>query len=174
MFQFKKTISKVDREGEYNDSTIYMVTFDDGEQRKLFTKSVPPAIGSVLEYNVTAKGNISLAQPREGGFGGGKSFGGGYKKDPAKDALIVRQVALKSAVEFAAVHALKTDQVLQVAEKFNTWIMAETKKAEENAVSSPQQHFGGTPAASTPAPVAQVPTGTSAATSNATNDDLPF
>lgn len=172
MFQFKKTIQNVVKEGDYQDNAIYMITFEDGEQRKLFTKSVPPAIGSVLEYNVTAKGNLSLAVPREGGFnGGGRSYGGGgYKKDPAKDALIVRQVALKSAVEFAAIHSLKTDDVLKVAEKFNTWIMAETKTESNNAVNSQSNHFA--PAA--PASSAQAAPAQTTAASNATNDDLPF
>lgn len=171
MFQHKNKIQNVVKEGDYQDNAIYLVTFDNGEQRKLFTKSVPPAIGTELEYNVTAKGNISLALPRDnfggGGFGQKKSFGGGSYNNPAKDALIVRQVALKAAVEFAAIHNLKTDDVLKVAVKFNDWMMEETKAEASNVVSSQQNHFA--PAAAPAAPVQ-----TNAVSSNATSDDLPF
>jgi hypothetical protein len=49
----------------------------------------------------------------------------------------VRQVALKAAVEFAAIHNLKAEHTLQAAEMFNTWINAGKKKEEAPAPPQP-------------------------------------
>ena len=58
--------------------------------------------------------------------------GGGSKQD-----LIVRQVALKSAVEFSQGRNYGCDLVLEVAEIFNNWVNQKDTKTPEVKAPSP-------------------------------------
>lgn len=64
-----------------------------------------------------------------------KSNGSGWKRDPEEGRLIVRQTALKAAVEFAAAHP--TEDVLLLADTFVAWVYGEAVEAAAATKSSP-------------------------------------
>ncbi len=66
----------------------------------------------------------------------------GWRRDPAESSLILRQVALKAAVEYERYNddQLKTvDQVLRVAETFNDWLHERLPERGQNVAKSPEQ-----------------------------------
>ena len=125
------TIKDVMFQKEWNGMSIYKLTMDNGQSGDIFTKGWEPKAGDSLTYTYDVeKSRIKRQNPNYQGGGsapsGGGGYSGGYKGNSGggKDKLIVRQVALKAAVEFAAIHSLKAEHTLQAAEMFNTWINA--------------------------------------------------
>ena len=145
---------------EWNGLQIYKLTMDNGQTGDIFAKSWEPKVGEEITYTYDVeKSRMKRQNPNfqgaaaPSGYKSNYSSGGG-----SKDKLIVRQVALKAAVEFAAIHTLKIENTLKVAEIINTWINAEQKQ-EQDPTPAPAQ-YREEPA---PAPQAQEE-----------NDDLPF
>ena len=136
------TIKDVMFQKEWNGLQIYKLTMDNGQTGDIFTKSWEPKVGEELTYTYDVeKSRMKRVNPN---YQGGGNSGGGFKpaygggnKGGSKDELIVRQVALKAAVEFAAIHNLKAEHTLQAAEMFNTWINAGKKKEEAPAPPQP-------------------------------------
>lgn len=163
------TIKDVMFQKEWNGLQIYKLTMDNGQTGDIFAKSWEPKVGEELTYTYDVeKSRIKRVNPN---FQGGGNSGGGYKpayggnKGGSKDELIVRQVALKAAVEFAAIHNLKIEHTLHAAEMFNTWINAGKKKEEAPAPQPAPSQYREQAAAPPPAPSPQ-PT--------EEDDDLPF
>lgn len=141
-------------ESKWNDFNIYKLSLDNGQSGSIFTKTWEPKAGEEFNYTYDVeKSRFKRVNPNSNYTGGG----GGYKPSAggggSKDKLIVRQVALKAAVEYAAGMGLKANQVLQVADIFNDWVNQQPKPEE-----------------ATPPP-AQVREQLSSPT---TDDDLPF
>jgi hypothetical protein len=120
------TIKDVMFQKEWNGMSIYKLTMANGQTGDIFTKGWEPKVGDDLTYTYDVeKSRIKRQNPN---YQGGAPSGGGYKSSYSpkgnsdKDKLIVRQVALKAAVEFSTGTNLKANQVLQVAEIFNDWI----------------------------------------------------
>lgn len=154
------TIKDVMFQKEWNGLQIYKLTMDNGQTGDIFAKSWEPKVGEEITYTYDAeKSRMKRQNPNfqgaaaPSGYKSNYSSGGG-----SKDKLIVRQVALKAAVEFARIHNLKVEHTLQAAEMFNTWINAEQKQ-EQDPIPAPAQYRE----APAPAPQAQEE-----------NDDLPF
>lgn len=148
------TIKDVMFESKWNDFNIYKLSLDNGQSGSIFTKTWEPKAGEEFNYTYDVeKSRFKRVNPNSNYTGGG----GGYKPSAggggSKDKLIVRQVALKAAVEYAAGMGLKANQVLQVADIFNDWVNQQPKPEE-----------------ATPPP-AQVREQLSSPT---TDDDLPF
>lgn len=148
------TIKDVMFESKWNDFNIYKLSLDNGQSGSIFTKTWEPKTGEEFNYTYDVeKSRFKRVNPNSNYSGGG----GGYKPSSggggSKDKLIVRQVALKAAVEYSAGMNLKANQVLQVADIFNEWVNQQPKPEE-----------------ATPPP-AQVREQLSAPT---TDDDLPF
>jgi single-stranded DNA-binding protein len=148
------TIKDVMFESKWNDFNIYKLSLDNGQSGSIFTKTWEPKTGEEFNYTYDVeKSRFKRVNPNSNYSGGG----GGYKPSNSgggsKDKLIVRQVALKAAVEYSAGMNLKANQVLQVADIFNEWVNQQPKPEE-----------------ATPPP-AQVREQLSAPT---TDDDLPF
>jgi single-stranded DNA-binding protein len=148
------TIKDVMFESKWNDFNIYKLSLDNGQSGSIFTKTWEPKTGEEFNYTYDVeKSRFKRVNPNSNYSGGG----GGYKPSSggggSKDKLIVRQVALKAAVEYSAGMNLKANQVLQVADIFNEWVNQQPKPEE-----------------ATPPP-AQVREQLSAP---ATDDDLPF
>lgn len=122
------TIKDVMFESKWNDLNIYKLQLDNGQSGSIFTKSWEPKVGEELNYTYDVeKSRFKRVNPNSNYSGGG----GGYKSSGAtggsKDKLIVRQVALKAAVDYSSGMNLKASQVLQVAEIFNNWVNQEPK-----------------------------------------------
>lgn len=121
------TIKDVMFQKEWNGMSIYKLTMDNGQTGDIFTKGWEPKAGEELTYTYDVeKSRIKRQNPNyQGGSApSGGGYSGGYKSSGSKDKLIVRQVALKAAVEFVTGKDIKANQVLQLAEIFNTWINA--------------------------------------------------
>lgn len=136
------TIKDVMFQKEWNGMSIYKLTMANGQTGDIFTKGWEPKVGDDLTYTYDVeKSRIKRQNPN---YQGGAPSGGGYKSSYSpkvgsdKDKLIVRQVALKAAVEFAAIHNLKAEQTLKAAEMFNTWINAGQK--QEAPAPAPAQY----------------------------------
>lgn len=125
------TIKDVMFESKWNDFNIYKLSLDNGQSGSIFTKTWEPKAGEEFNYTYDVeKSRFKRVNPNanySGGGGGYKPSGGG---SPSKDKLIVRQVALKAAVEYSARIGLKANQVLQVAEIFNDWVNITPKQEE--------------------------------------------
>jgi len=148
------TIKDVMFESKWNDFNIYKLSLDNGQSGSIFTKTWEPKAGEEFNYTYDVeKSRFKRVNPNSNYTGGG----GGYKPSAggggSKDKLIVRQVALKAAVEYSSGMNLKANQVLQVADIFNDWVNQQPKPEE-----------------ATPPP-AQVREQLSSPT---TDDDLPF
>ena len=123
------TIKDVMFESKWNDLNIYKLQLDNGQSGSVFTKTWEPKVGEEFSYTYDVeKSRFKRVNPNSNYSGGG----GGYKPSAggggSKDKLIVRQVALKAAVEFSTGMDFKVKQVLQIADIFNDWVNQEQKQ----------------------------------------------
>jgi len=115
--------------GQWQDLFKLEVRFDNGDFGTAFAKSQTPpyAVGDEVEYTKNEKGTVKIQRPNP--YGG--STGGGYtqsapsfapKGNDDRSASIIRQVALKSAVEYACAAQHDVNTILANAETFNAWM----------------------------------------------------
>jgi len=125
------TIKDVMFETTWNDFKIYKLHLDNGQSGSILTKTWEPQSGEEFTYTYDVeKSRFKRVNPNGNYSGGNSSYkpsGGGV----SKDKLIVRQVALKAAVDFSNGMNLKASQVLQVAEIFNDWVNQQPKTEEQ-------------------------------------------
>jgi hypothetical protein len=127
--------------GQWQDLFKLEIRFDNGDFGTAFAKSQTPsyAVGDEVEYTKNEKGTIKIQRPNN--FGGGGSFGGSFSnasKSSGDDrsASIIRQVALKAAVEYACAAAHDVNTILANAETFNKWMAGQSA-----APASHTEHF---------------------------------
>jgi len=115
--------------GQWQDLFKLEVRFDNGDFGTAFAKSQTPpyAVGEDVEYTKNEKGTVKIQ--RANAFGGG-----GYapsapsapsfapKGNDDRSASIIRQVALKAAVEYACAAQHDVNTILANAETFNAWM----------------------------------------------------
>ena len=125
--------------GQWQDLFKLEVRFDNGDFGTAFAKSQTPSyqIGDEVEYTKNEKGTIKIQRP----FGGGGSFGGSVSNaskasGDERSASIIRQVALKSAVEYACAAGHDVNTILANAETFNKWMSGQSA-----APASHTEHF---------------------------------
>jgi hypothetical protein len=121
-------ITSITPTGQWRDLYKFDVTLDTGEKGTVFGKTpqLRFGIGDEVAHSINEKGTMKLDKPQYGG--GAPSYsGGGGQSAPAqtgsKDELIVRQVAIKAAVELAASHGLDMNAMFKAAEEINAWIL---------------------------------------------------
>ena len=122
-------ITDVMFEAKWKDFDIYKLQVANGQSGSILTKTWKPQVGEEFSYTYDVE-KSRFKRVTESSYspqGASKSYSGG---SGSKDKLIVRQVALKAAVEFSAGRNLKADQVLQVAEIFNDWVNTSEQPAE--------------------------------------------
>jgi hypothetical protein len=114
--------------GQWRELYKFDVTLDTGDKGTVFGKTpqLRFGIGDEVAHSINEKGTMKLDKPQYGG--GAPSYsGGGSQSAPAqtgsKDELIVRQVAIKAAVELAASHGLDMNAMFKAAEEINAWIL---------------------------------------------------
>jgi hypothetical protein len=115
--------------GMWQDLHKLEIRFDTGDFGTAFAKSQTPpyAVGEDVEYTKNEKGTVKIQ--RANAFGGG-----GYapsapsatsfapKGNDDRSASIIRQVALKAAVEYACAAQHDVNTILANAETFNAWM----------------------------------------------------
>jgi hypothetical protein len=134
-------ITSITPTGQWNEFFKFEVRFDDGDFGTAFAKSnTPPyAVGDDVTYTKNEKGTIKI---QKAGFTNNytapfaKSAAGGDDRGKS----IIRQVALKSAVEMSASYVaqgatIPVEKIFELAEKFNVWMLNEQKGA------SHEEHF---------------------------------
>lgn len=132
------TIKDVMFETTWNDFKIYKLHLDNGQSGSILTKTWEPKTGEEFSYTYDVeKSRFKRVNPN-GNYSGGS---GGYNAPKAggssKDKLIVRQVALKAAVEFSVGMNLKANQVLQIADIFNDWVNIDPSVEQEKPQPAP-------------------------------------
>jgi hypothetical protein len=126
--------------GQWQDLFKLEIRFDNGDFGTAFAKSQTPSysVGDEVEYSKNEKGTIKIQRPNSfgGGFGGGStpSYSAAPKTDD-RSASIIRQVALKAAVEYACAAGHDVNTILANASTFNEW-MTGTQSAATH-----QEHF---------------------------------
>jgi hypothetical protein len=128
--------------GQWQDLFKLEVRFDNGDFGTAFAKSQTPpyAVGDEVEYTKNEKGTVKIQRPNPYGA----STGGGYNqsapsfaaKTDDRSASIIRQVALKSAVEYACAAQHDVNTILANAETFNAWMTGQSA-----APASHTEHF---------------------------------
>ena len=122
--------------GQWQDLFKLEVRFDNGDFGTAFAKSQTPPynVGDEVEYTKNEKGTVKIQRPN--------SFGGGYTPSAAprgnddRSASIIRQVALKAAVEYASAAKHDVNTILANAETFNAWM-----SGQSSAPASHTEHF---------------------------------
>ena len=128
--------------GQWQDLFKLEVRFDNGDFGTAFAKSQTPpyAVGEDVEYTKNEKGTIKIQ--RANAFGGGgytqsaPSAPSFAAKTDDRSASIIRQVALKSAVEYACAAQHDVNTILANAETFNAWMTGAS-----SAPASHVEHF---------------------------------
>jgi hypothetical protein len=132
-------ITSISPNGQWRELYKFDVTLDTGDKGTVFGKTpqLRFGIGDEVAFSTNEKGTMKLDKPQYGG--GAPSYsGGGSQSAPAqtgsKDELIVRQVAIKAAVELAASHGLDMNAMFKAAEEINAWILNKPGRTH-------QEHF---------------------------------
>lgn len=147
----KSKIAAFQPNGQWRDMYKFSVQLEDGTEGTAFSKSEQFrfGIGEEVEYVINDKGSLRLNKQQH--FGKDLSQAA-YVAAPAptsapsatkrhapkvftKDELIIRQVALKAAVDYGKDSGMEIVNVLKAAEQFNEWILG----------NAPQGHFDDEP-----------------------------
>jgi len=132
------TIKDVMFESKWNDFNIYKLSLDNGQSGSVFTKTWEPKAGEEFNYTYDVeKSRFKRVNPNGNYSGGSGGSNAPTSGSFSKDKLIVRQVALKAAVEFTSGMNLKANQVLQVAEIFNDWVNIQPSIQQETPEPAP-------------------------------------
>jgi len=115
--------------GNWRDLFKFEVSLDNGVTGTVFSKSETFrfTIGQDVAHELNEKGTLKLQKPEYAGQSYSAPSNSYAPKsntgNSSKDELIVRQVALKAAVEFVAAKGGTEAQVLTVAQIFNDWVL---------------------------------------------------
>ena len=132
----KGKVVSVAPQGDYqlrDGRTLYkfLVSFDNGDSGEY--SSVKPEQNKFIvgqdadyEFSSTQYGNkVKPVYNQGGGYSGG---GSNYSNNDSKQDLIIRQTALKAAVDFLKDKEAKSSDVLKVAESFVDWVNQKGKE----------------------------------------------
>lgn len=125
----------------FNGKTFYkfFVSFDNGDSGEYNSVKADQdkfQVGAETEYELTSNQYGNKIKPVYS-QGGGGSYSGGSRssysnKSDDRQELIVKQTALKAAVDFLKEKQAKSTDVLKVADSFVEWVLGSTKKEETN------------------------------------------
>jgi hypothetical protein len=109
---------------QWQDLFKLEVRFDNGDFGTAFAKSQTPpyAVGEDVEYTKNEKGTVKIQRANAYGGGGYAPSAPSAPKTDERSASIIRQVALKSAVEYACAAKHDVNTILANAETFNAWM----------------------------------------------------
>lgn len=120
----------------FNGKTFYkfFVSLDNGDSGEYNSVKADQdkfIAGSEVEYELTSNQYGNKIKPV---YNGGNSGGGSYSKgnyssgNDDKQKLIVKQTALKAAVDFLKDKGAKSTDVLKVADAFVEWVLEQPKQ----------------------------------------------
>jgi hypothetical protein len=117
-------ITSITPTGQWNEFYKMDIRFDDGEFGTAFAKSQTPPykVGDEVEYTKNEKGTIKIQRGDRPAW-----TPSAPKANDDRSASIIRQVALKSAVEMSAAYVaqgstIPVEKIFELAEKFNAWM----------------------------------------------------
>jgi hypothetical protein len=125
-------IVSITPKGQWQEFYKLEIRFDNGDFGTAFAKSQTPSynVGDEVDYTKNEKGTIKINNPfTGGGFSGGSggSFATASKSaGDERSASIIRQVALKAAVEYACAAGHDMNTILGNAETFNAWMSGQS------------------------------------------------
>jgi len=130
-------IVSITPKGQWQEFYKLDIRFDNGDFGTAFAKSPTPSynVGDEVDYTKNEKGTIKINKPFGGGFNGGSTTTSYAPKTDDRSASIIRQVALKAAVEYASAAGHDVNTILANAATFNEW-MNGTQSAATH-----QEHF---------------------------------
>jgi hypothetical protein len=124
-------IVSITPKGQWQEFFKFEVRFDDNDFGTSFSKSQTPpyAVGDEVTYSKNEKGTLKINKAGFGGFNGGT--GGSFTTASRtagddRSASIIRQVALKAAVEYACAAGHDVNTILGNAETFNAWMSGQS------------------------------------------------
>lgn len=108
--------------GMWNAFHKFSVTLDNGVSGIVYSKTPQLRfnVGDEVSHEVNDKGSMKLDKPQ---YGGSSQSYVAPAQGASRDELIVRQVALKAAVEYGSSNGADVNTVLSYAESFNDWVM---------------------------------------------------
>ncbi len=142
-------------EGKFGLMYKFEVEMENGDTGEYSSKSKDQdkfVTGQEVDYEFIG-GNFPKVKPV---YQQPKSFGGGFKEDPNRQKLIIRQSSLRSAVEYLKGAEASLEEVFEEAEKMINWVNEKPKQTNTSNTAKAMHDF------------AKNPTG------NNNNDDLPF
>lgn len=125
---------------------IFCVQTEDKQIYKTWSKTLGTAeSGTTYDIEIYTKQDNRgqdeqwIKQANKGGYGGGRSGG----RSPQEQSIIMRQCALKAAVELAkgtlsSGTNISSKDVLRVAEKFNKWLHADMGAVKQQPEPQPK------------------------------------
>lgn len=127
-------IISITPKGQWQEFYKLDIRFDNGDFGTAFAKSPTPsyAVGDEVDYTKNEKGTIKINKPFGGGFNNASSSA---PKNDDRSASIIRQVALKAAVEYACAAGHDVNTILANASTFNEWMNGNQSTATH------QEHF---------------------------------
>lgn len=132
-------IVSITPKGQWQEFYKLEVRFENGDFGTAFAKSQTPpyAVGDEVEYTKNDKGTLKISKQNNfGGYNGGNggSFANTSKvSGDERSASIIRQVALKAAVEYGCAASHDINTILGNAETFNAWMTGQsTAPAQEH------------------------------------------
>ena len=113
-------------EGKFGLMYKFEVEMENGDTGEYSSKSKDQdkfVTGQEVEYEFVG-GQFPKVKPV---YQKPQSFGGGFKEDPNRQRLIVKQSSLKSAVDFCDSSKCGVEDVLKIAQRFTDWVMEDKK-----------------------------------------------
>ena len=140
-------------EGKFGLMYKFEIEMENGDIGEYSSKSKDQdkfVLGQEVDYEFVG-GNFPKVKPvyQKPGFGG-------FKEDPNRQKLIIRQSSLRSAVEYLKGAEASLEEVFEEAEKMINWVNEKPKQTNTSNTAKAMHDF------------AKNPTG------NNNNDDLPF
>lgn len=121
-------IISITPKGQWQEFYKLEVRFDNGDFGTAFAKSPNPSyqIGDEVDYTKNEKGTIKIQKAGFGGGSGGSFSNTSKVSGDDRSASIIRQVALKAAVEYACAAKHDVNTIIANAEIFNKWMSGQS------------------------------------------------
>ena len=117
-------ITSITPNGQWQEFYKLELRFDNGDFGTAFAKSETPSykVGDEVEYTKNEKGTVKIQRGDRPAWTPSTP-----KANADRSASIIRQVALKSAVEMSAAYVsqgstIPVEKIFELAEKFNAWM----------------------------------------------------
>ena len=117
-------ITSITPNGQWQEFYKLELRFDNGDFGTAFAKSETPPykVGDEVEYTTNEKGTVKIQRGDRPAW-----TPSAPKANDDRSISIIRQVALKSAVEMSAAYVsqgstIPVEKIFELAEKFNAWM----------------------------------------------------